>query len=783
MDIIEYCRSKGIKREYSIARTPQQNGVAERTNRTLIEPITTKNKANKTVETNSTTGLKETNNSAGTQDSFDAKNFEMEADHAQEYYVLPLWSSYTSTVKSSKAKNGDEKLNDDTDSKTNEEPIQKVWILVDLPFGKKAIGRKWVYKNKNDERAVVVRNKARLVAQGHRQEEGIYYDEVFAPVARIEAIRIFLAFASYMRFVVHQMDVKSAFLYGKINDDVYVSQPLYFIDPKFPNKDKKDIMLVQVFVDDIILGSKKKSWCDEFDSLMKNSVKTVSTPIETKKPLVKDEEAVDVDVHLYRSMIGPLMYLTASRPNFMYAVYACSRFHVTTKTSHLQAVKRIFRYLKGQPKLGLWYPRESAFDLEAYSNSDYAGANLDRKSTTGGYQFLGRRLISWQCKKQTIIATSTTEAEYVAAASCCGQVLWIQNQMLDYGFKFINTKIYIDNESTICIVKNPVFHSKTKHIKIRHHFITDAYEKKLIYVLKIHNDDNVADLLTKAFDGKRQLLKDNAARLKLTTARVYVAEVEYALTATPTIYASCIKQFWTSAKVKTVNDEVRIQALVDGKRVNIKESSIRCTLRLDDAEGSSKRQRKAVLIEEPKPLKRKVQIKLDEEVARHLEAELNADINWNAVIEQVKRNERLNDVLSMMDVNEEESTDVEEVLEVVKVAKLMTKVVTTVGATKVSIPRKRRGVIIQDPKEITTTTVQPKVQAKDKGKAILIEEPKPLKRKAQIKLDEEVARHLEAELNADINWNVVIEQVKRNERLNDVVMKYQTLKRKPLTQA
>ncbi|GKA35117.1 hypothetical protein Tco_0721608, partial [Tanacetum coccineum] len=164
------------------------------------------------------------------------------------------------------------------------------------------------------------------------------------------------------------------------------------------------------------------------------SVKTASTPIETQKPLIKDEEAADVDVHLYRSMIGSLMYLTASRPDIMFAVCACSRFHVTLKTSHLNAVKRIFRYLKGKPKLGLWYPRVSSFDLEAYSDSDYAGENLDRKSTTRGCQFLGRRLISWQCKKQIIVATSTIEAEYVAAVNCCGQVLWIQNQMLDYGF-------------------------------------------------------------------------------------------------------------------------------------------------------------------------------------------------------------------------------------------------------------------------------------------------------------------------------------------------------------
>ncbi|GJT62638.1 putative ribonuclease H-like domain-containing protein [Tanacetum coccineum] len=352
----------------------------------------------------------------------------------------------------------------------------------------------------------------------------------------------------------------SAFLYGKIDEGVYVSQPPGFIDPKYPKKvykvvkalyglhqaprawyatlstfllkhgyrrgtidttlfikkDQHDIILVQFYVDDIIFGSTKKSWCDEFEALMKSrfqmssmgeltfflglqvkqkadgifisqdkyvaeilkkfnfvNVKTASTPIETQKPLVKDEEASDVDVHLYRSMIGSLMYLTASRPDIL--------------------------YLKGKPKLGLWYPRVSSFDLEAYSDSDYAGANLDRKSTTGGCQFLGRRLISWQCKKQTIVATSTTKAEYVAAASCCGQVL-IQNQMLDYGFNFMNTKIYIDNESTICIVKNPVYHSKTKHIAIRHHFIRDAYEKKLIQMPKIYTDNNVADLLNKAFD-------------------------------------------------------------------------------------------------------------------------------------------------------------------------------------------------------------------------------------------------------------------------------------------
>ncbi|GJU56715.1 putative ribonuclease H-like domain-containing protein [Tanacetum coccineum] len=229
--------------------------------------------------------------------------------------------------------------------------IQKVWVLVDLPYGKKAIGTKWVYRHKNDERGVVIRNKARLVAQGHRQHEGIDYDEVFAPVARIEAIRIFLAFASYMGFIVYQMDVKSAFLYGKLmkridTEEMSLMRELTFFLGLQVKQKEDDIFISQ---DKYVAEILKK-----FDFA---NVKTASTPIETQKPLVKDEDASDVDVHFYR-------------------------FQVTPKSSHLSAVKRIFRYLKSKPKLGLWYPRVSSFDLESYSDSDYARANLDRKSTT-----------------------------------------------------------------------------------------------------------------------------------------------------------------------------------------------------------------------------------------------------------------------------------------------------------------------------------------------------------------------------------------------------------------
>nr|GEY94937.1 putative ribonuclease H-like domain-containing protein [Tanacetum cinerariifolium] len=292
----------------------------------------------------------------------------------------------------------------------------------------------------------------------------------------------------------------------------------------FIRKHKGEFFLIQVYVNDIIFGSSNPKMCREFKALMHDKfqmsamgelnfflglqvlqmkdgiflsqdkyvgdilkkfgytdIRAAKTPMDRENPWGKDGTGKDMEPHLYRSMIRSLMYLTTSRPDIMFTVCACARHQVTPKECHLYAVKRIF--------------------------SDYGGSNQDRKSTTRGCQFLRRMLISWQCKKQTIVATSTTEAEHVATASGYGQVLWIQNQLLDYGYNFMNTKIYIDNNSAICIVKNPVHHSKTRHIEIRHHFIRDCYEKKLINVDHIHTDANVADLFTKSFNvGRFQYL-------------------------------------------------------------------------------------------------------------------------------------------------------------------------------------------------------------------------------------------------------------------------------------
>ncbi|GJY98858.1 putative ribonuclease H-like domain-containing protein [Tanacetum coccineum] len=417
--------------------------------------------------------------------------------------------------------------------------LQKVWILVDLPSGKKAISTKWVFRNKTDER---------------------------------EAIRIFLAFTSFMGFPIYQMDVKSAFLYGTIGEEVYVHQPPGFVDPAHPNKVYKVVkalyglyqapracLCVTEFV-----HHPSRLYAQKIPNKLHG---TATTPIESNKPLVKDQDGVDVDVHVYKSMIGSLMYLTASRLDIMFAVCACAR--------------------------------DSPFELEAFSNSDYGGASLDRKSTTGGCQFLGRRLISWQCKKKTIVANSTTEVEYVTAANC---------------------------------FKNLVYHSRTKHIEIRHHFIRDCYEKRLIDVIKIHIDANVVDLLTKGFDVTRfkflvlvlvvgintaktsmDLRMDGScagsflisglysdkhnmvAFLKKPTESVGFTEIvdflkgtslRYALTHNPTIYDSLVKQFWQTATVRTLANGIQeLVASIDNKEYTITEASIRSQLQLADATG------------------------------------------------------------------------------------------------------------------------------------------------------------------------------------------------------
>ncbi|GJR93800.1 putative ribonuclease H-like domain-containing protein [Tanacetum coccineum] len=546
----------------------------------------------------------------------------------------------------------------------------------------RAIGTKWVFQNKKDERGIVIRNKARLVAQGHTQEECMDYDEVFAPVARIEAIRLFLAYVSFMGFMVYQMDVKSAFLYGQIEEEVYVCQPLGFEDPDYPDKvykvekalyglnqaprawyetlanyllsngfhrgkidptlfikkQKGDILLVQIYVDDIIFGFTKEELCTEFEKLVKDKfqmssmgeltfflglqvkqkkdrifisqdkyvdkilrkfnysdVKSASTPVDLEKPLVIDGDGTDLDEHLYRSMIGSLMYITASRPDIMFAI--------SERQNNIRPL-----------------------------DSDYAGATQDRKSTTG--------------------------AEYVAAASCCGQVLWIQNQLLDYGYNFMNTMIHIDNNNLLTkgfdagrfqyLVLNVLLEGRkillksskvkngrkcyiiqkgVKQIGMSKEVGTLRYLSLVVPLIKVGDEavhKELGDRMEKAAttassleaeqdsgSGPRHVLlllgEVNTVRLEFRHKHNMVAylikskgsedfyeiidflsgsHISYALTESPILYMSLIEQFWQTAALSTTAEGVQaIAATIDGKGQIITEASLRRHLKLEDSEG------------------------------------------------------------------------------------------------------------------------------------------------------------------------------------------------------
>ena len=228
--------------------------------------------------------------------------------------------------------------------------------------------------------------------------------------------------------------------------------------------------------------------------------KPIKTPMPTNGHLDLDEGGKSVDQTLYRSMIGSLLYLTASRPDIMFSVCMCARFQANPKESHISAVKRILRYLKHTPSIGLWYPKGASFTLLGYSDSDFAGCRVDRKSTSGGCHLLGRSLVSWSSKKQNSVALSTAEAEYIAAGACCAQILYMKQSLLDYGVVLDRIPLLCDNESAVKIANNPVQHSRTKHIDIRHHFLRDHVARNDILLCGVRSEDQLADIFTKPLD-------------------------------------------------------------------------------------------------------------------------------------------------------------------------------------------------------------------------------------------------------------------------------------------
>nr|GEW83679.1 ribonuclease H-like domain-containing protein [Tanacetum cinerariifolium] len=531
--------------------------------------------------------------------------------------------------------------------------LQDVWTLVDLPQGKSAIGSKWVFRNKMDERGIVIRNKAMLVAQGHTQDEEIYYDEVFAPVARIEAIRLFLAYASFKDFIVYQMDVKSSFLYGKIEEKVYVCQPPRFEDLDFPDK------VYKVEKELYGLHQATRAWT--------SNVKKASTPMETSKPLLKDEDGKELDVHMYRSVIGSLMYLTSSRPDIMFAVCACARYQVKPKVSHLHVVKRIFRYLKGQPKLGLLYLKDSSFNLVAYTNNDYAEASLDRKSTTGGCQFL-----------RVNVAIDVVKVSAVNSTMASAIICLANNQKFNFS-KYILTSLVKNLEARV-----PFYMFPRKH-KLRR----NKRKETEVSPTEIHTEDHVLitshDPLPSGED--RMQLTELMKLCKILSNKVPDLENE-------------VIEMKSSHKAKIKNLESRVKKLEEKnwsltkelKSFNTRVESPTIKATIKDKEESSKQRRKIADID--------------------VDAEVNLENVYNLDMAHEET------VLSMQEVVKEVAEEIVEVMEIAP-TNITTAPPSEVTKTTVDITTtpKDKGIVFNDKEESITRTASLKSQAKDKGKA------------------------------------------------------------------
>nr|GEZ98877.1 hypothetical protein [Tanacetum cinerariifolium] len=362
-----------------------------------------------------------------------------------------------------------------------------VWVLVLTPDNITPLTLKWLFKNKHDKEQTVIRNKPRLVVRGYRQVEEIDFKESFASVARMEAIRIFLAYAAHKSFIVFQMDVKTTFLHGTLKEDVFVCQPKGFIDADHPSyvfKLKK-----------ALYGLKKapRAWYDELSTflLQNHFFKGTTDPTLLIRRFVDD--ILVVQVYVDDIIFGS----THPRPEIIHATYLCAWYQAKPTEKHLKEVKRIFRYLRGTVNTGLWYTKDSSFELTRFLDADYAGCKDTFKSTFDGAHFLGEKLVSWSSKKQDCMALSTAEAEYVSLSACCAQVLWMRTQLTDYGFHFNKISIYCDLKSAIAISCNLVQHLRTKHIAVRYHFIKEHVEKGTIELYFVKTDYQLADLFIK----------------------------------------------------------------------------------------------------------------------------------------------------------------------------------------------------------------------------------------------------------------------------------------------
>ncbi|GKV14655.1 hypothetical protein SLEP1_g25495 [Rubroshorea leprosula] len=460
------------------------------------------------------------------------------------------------------------------------------WELTDLPQDQKAIDVKWVFKTKMKSNGEIERHKARLVARGFEQRPGHDYQEVFSPVARMETIRFIIAWAAQNQWKINQMDVKSAFLNGPLEEEVFVRQPPGFVKegsedkvyrlkkalyglkqaPRAWNKridsffvkagfkkcpsehalyvkfnESGDILILCLYVDDLIFTSNSTRMIEDFKRSMMHEFEMMDlglmsyflgievmqredgificqkryasellrrfhmhncnparTLVEVGTKLFKEGDDVRVNPTFFKQLVGSLRYLTCTRPDISYGVGLISKFMESPRQSHLQVAKRIMRYLKGTFDHGLFYSSSSNCALVGYSDSDWGGDLDDRKSTTGYCFNFGSTACSWSSKKQSIVALSTCEAQYVAVASSACQAIWLQSLKNQVRVQIEEPmKIFVDNISAINLAKNPVQHGRSKHIDIRFHYLRDLIDKRVIELKYCKSENQVADILTK----------------------------------------------------------------------------------------------------------------------------------------------------------------------------------------------------------------------------------------------------------------------------------------------
>ena len=465
------------------------------------------------------------------------------------------------------------------------------WELVDRPADKNIIGVKWIFRTKLNADSSINKFKARLVVKGYAQVYGVDYSDTFAPVERMDTIRLLLAVAAHKNWKVFQMDVKSVFLNGDLQEEIYVEQPAGFVvqgeedkvyklkkalyglkqaprawygriddyltgfgfqkslseSTLYVKKIDDNVLIVSLYVDDLLVTGSNLQQIERFKQDMMQAFemsdlglmsfflgmeikqsrgvifigqekyakeilkkfqmencKPTATPMNQKDKFSKEDGSAKVDEEKYRSLIGCLLYLTATRPDILYATNLLSRFMHCPSELHMRAAKRILRYIKGTCSFGVKFMQCKTLKLHGFSDSDWGGFIDDMKSTSGFCFNLGSAIFSWSSKKQSIVAQSTAEAEFIAATAAVNQALWLQKLLRDLHMEEEEaTEISVDNQAAIAISNNPVFHGKTKHFNIKLYFIREVQKNGDVKLLYCRTEDQMTDLFTKALPANR----------------------------------------------------------------------------------------------------------------------------------------------------------------------------------------------------------------------------------------------------------------------------------------